>query len=108
MTEKLSPEMYKEAQKALTNNLFNNNMVKNARKEMSQELKDEYEKLSHHVGQAMDVIEGDPLNESAAYITEGLKSGLHPSYLEENEKQVMKTLFGDEWYKKWGWDTLEL
>ncbi len=108
MAKKVTPEQYKEMQEALTNNLFNNSMVKNAKKEMTDDVKEEYKELSRHVGKAMDVIEGDPLEEPAAYIIEGLKSGLHPSFLEENEKQVMKTLFGDEWYKKWGWDTLEL
>lgn len=40
------------------------------------------------------------LNESALYIAEGLKSGLHPRDLETNEIDILKTVFGKEWYKK--------
>jgi hypothetical protein len=52
--------------------------------------------------------EGDPLSESVAYISEGIKSGLHPSFLDEDEIKVMVEWSGEEWYKKFGYDTLEL
>ncbi len=44
-----------------------------------------------------------PVQESAAHISEALKSGMHASLLDEDEKNVMKECFGDEWYTKWGW-----
>lgn len=41
------------------------------------------------------------LVESAAYINEGMKSGLRPSQLDESEREVMRTLFGKCWYEKY-------
>jgi hypothetical protein len=41
------------------------------------------------------------LVESAAYIAEGMKSGLRPSQLEENEREVMRTIYGAKWYEKY-------
>jgi hypothetical protein len=41
--------------------------------------------------------------EAGAYISEQLKSGLHPSMMEDDEKRLMEELFGKEWYTKWGY-----
>lgn len=43
------------------------------------------------------------MTESVAYISELVKSGLHPSMLEENEKELMKTSYGEDWFKKYGY-----
>jgi len=32
-----------------------------------------------------------------------LKSGLHPSMLDENEKILLKEALGDKWYEKYGY-----
>ncbi len=49
-----------------------------------------YEELGNEEGKMV---------EAAAYIAEGLKSGLTPSYLTESEKEVMRSLQGAEWFK---------
>jgi hypothetical protein len=41
------------------------------------------------------------LIESAAYINEGMKSGLRPSQLDESEREVMRSIFGKCWYEKY-------
>lgn len=41
------------------------------------------------------------LIESAAYIVEGMKSGLRPSQLDESEREVMRTIYGPKWYEKY-------
>jgi hypothetical protein len=41
-------------------------------------------------------------------ITEGLKSGLHPSMLEVSEKQILIEELGTEWYKKFGYNEKDL
>jgi len=41
-------------------------------------------------------------------ITEGLKSGLHPSMLEISEKQILIEELGTEWYKKFGYNEKDL
>jgi hypothetical protein len=45
------------------------------------------------------------LLEAAAYINEGMKSGLRPSQLDEDEVKVMREIFGSEWYKKYYFDS---
>jgi hypothetical protein len=39
--------------------------------------------------------------EAAAYIVEGMKSGLRPSQLEENEREVMRSIYGAKWYENY-------
>ena len=41
-------------------------------------------------------------------ITLMLKSGLHPSYLNEDEKDFLECKFGKEWYKHFDIDPLDL
>lgn len=43
------------------------------------------------------------LEESLANIVRGLNSGLHPMYIDENEEHLLKSAYGNEWYKKWGY-----
>ena len=45
------------------------------------------------------------MNESAAYIIEGIKSGLRPSDLDESELAVMKSVYGEKWYVKYGYSS---
>jgi hypothetical protein len=39
--------------------------------------------------------------EAAAYIVEGMKSGLRPSQLDESEREVMRSIYGAKWYEKY-------
>ena len=49
-----------------------------------------------------------PTDDEVAYIIEGLKSGLHPSFLEDSEKVTMETAFGREWYKRFDYTEEDL
>jgi hypothetical protein len=44
-----------------------------------------------------------PMAEAVAYVEESLKSGLHPSMLEENEVALLVDVRGDKWYEQWGY-----
>lgn len=44
----------------------------------------------------------DKLIESVAYISEGLKSGLQPNQLDNNELEIMRNVYGKLWYEKFG------
>jgi hypothetical protein len=48
------------------------------------------------------------MEEALAYVVESLKSGIHPSYLDENERAIMVAGFGEEWYTKWGYSKKDL
>lgn len=50
-------------------------------------------------------ISQSPIEDSKLYIEEGLKSGLHPSCLSDDEKKIMIEFHGDKWFTKWGWET---
>lgn len=46
--------------------------------------------------------EGD-MCEAAAYVVEGLKSGLHPSMMDDDEKNLMKEMYGETWWEQFGY-----
>lgn len=103
----------RERNKALRkrdNNLFNNPMVNSARNALTDEQKEEYKKIGEQMYNTVDFNSAgtDPLAESVAYIREGLKSGLHPSFLPEDEIKVLEEYYGKEWYKHFGYSTLDI
>lgn len=99
----------------VNNDLFDNPMVRAAMKSMSQEEKDNYKRI----GQKLYNIDftqqlednkdlGSLITEAQAYVETQLRSGMHPSMLEETEKQVMENVKGPEWYKEWGYTKEDL
>jgi hypothetical protein len=44
-----------------------------------------------------------PMEECVYYVSQQLKSGLHPSMMDDNEKNIMKEAYGDKWYERWGY-----
>ena len=93
-----------------TGNLFNNPMVESALKSMSVEELQRYKEIGERMYGTIDFEDSQILNnvpppmyEAGAYISEQLKSGLHPSMMDDDEKRLMEELFGKEWYKKWGY-----
>jgi len=89
--------------------LFNNPFIDAARQSMTKEQLDDYERK----GKCMfEDIDFDKVNETGlppfveeptAQIEECIKSGLHISMLTDNEKNVMKEVFGEKWYQKYGY-----
>lgn len=54
------------------------------------------------------VMDPTKVNEMLAYISEQLKSGLHPSYMSDEDKAFMAQYMGTKWYEKWGYTEEEL
>ena len=97
-----------DTEKNKEESLFNNSMVRSALSAMSPEQKQHYKEIGEKMYNSMNFKDSEVLNaapapmaEAAAYVIEGLKSGLHPSYLDENEVALMKDLYGEKWYVKW-------
>ena len=93
----------------------NPDLYEQAKGMMTQEQIDDYKKMGEEMYATVDFNNSeilnnppDPLVESVAYILDGLRSGLHPSYLSEVEVNMMEEWDGKEWYKKFGWDSMEL
>ena len=90
--------------------LFDNPMTRAALSSMSDEDKRKYKKIGEELYGHMNFEDAKvlnsvpaPMEEALAYIQEQLKSGLHPSALDDNEKAFLADSYGDEWYLKWGY-----
>ena len=88
--------------------LFNNPMVNNALKDMTPEQLEEYKRFGENLYGNINFSDNKiinnlppPLEESVAYIEEGLKSGLMPGDLTEDEVAVLTQAYGEEWYLRY-------
>ena len=88
--------------------LFNNPMIENARKSMSKQDLERYEDWGHAV---FDDIDYETVNEkkypnfvvdAVANIINSIQSGLHPSFLNKEERNLLKEVKGECWYKEFG------
>ena len=48
------------------------------------------------------------LEEALASIVAQLKAGLHPSFLEMEERSLVEAQYGSDWYRKFGFESIEL
>ena len=99
--------------------LFTNPMVQQAKQAMTQEQLDEYKRIGEEMYNTVDFVNSEIIDnpslpgskslhdstpqeiiEAVAYIVEAMKSGLHPDYLDDNEKEVCKAFYGDDWKSK--------
>jgi len=91
------------------NNLFNNPMVENARRSMSekeiQRLKTVGEEMYKDIDFEKVEVNNIPpeMKDSLLYVDSLIKSGLHPSMLNENEKFLLLEGFGSKWYENYGY-----
>lgn len=92
------------------NDLFDNPMTRAAIAALSEEDKHKYKVIGDHLYNRINFEDGKSLNnmpscmtEAVAYLETSLQAGFHPSMLEENEKELMKETYGNEWYKRWGY-----
>ena len=49
-----------------------------------------------------------PTEEAVAYVEEGIKSGISPSDLDENEVILLTNTYGDKWYLRYGFKEEEV
>ena len=88
--------------------LFDNPMVRAAMAAMSEEEQEKYKKIGEQMYGNMNFNDSrytiDPnakLDEARECLESQLRSGLHPSDMEDNEKAVLVDSYGDKWYEKW-------
>jgi hypothetical protein len=99
----------------IKNDLFDNPMVANALKSLSDEELLHFKDVGEHLYGNMD-FEGSkvlnnlpaPMSEAVSFVLEGIKSGLHPSDLTDDEKAILKETYGETWYIKWGYKKEDL
>jgi hypothetical protein len=95
--------------------LFNNPMVNNALKAMTPEQIEEYKKIGEHIYGKINFEDSKiinqlppPMAESVAYVEEGIKSGLLPGDLTEDEVTLLSNAYGEKWYERYGFQEHEV
>lgn len=91
--------------------LFNNPFVKAAKESMSLQQIENFRKMGEKYFSAWDFDKGNPeeiLDVAVAELSEAIKSGLHPSDLEENDIAIMESKLGKEWYTRFGFEEDDL
>lgn len=95
--------------------LWNNPMVTNAIKSMSDEEVKRYKDVGQKMYGNIDFVDSKiinnmltPMDEAVAYVEEGIKSGLNPADLEEGEIKLLHDTFGPEWYTRYNFDRDEV
>lgn len=88
---------------------------KNVEKGLTEEQRRDLKTLGEKFHESFDVARGTvndlssiSMEESLAYTVEALKSGIHPSYLNEDERAILMAGYGEEWYTKWGYTKEDL
>jgi len=97
------------------NDLFEGALARTALAALIPEQKKRYQRIGEELYGTVDFegnqsksTMGDDMLEAVAYVETQIVSGLHPSMLEQNEKDLLKDAHGDEWYKKWGYTAEDL
>lgn len=98
--------------------LWDNPMINMARKNMPPEELEKYKKLGESMygdvdfptskiinnnEQAIDSNLPEHMVDAVIYLQEAIKSGLHPSMLEDNDVKLLEEAYGKEWYKQFGY-----
>jgi len=94
----------------MSEDVFNNPMVENAKKMLTPEQIEEYKKIGEYMysNDTLKEIENksfDKVNNDEyilRYASEALNSGLSPLDLTQTELETLKKIYGDNWYEKFG------
>jgi hypothetical protein len=89
--------------------LFNNPMVNNALKALTPQQIEDYRKIGEQLYGNINFEDSKILNnmpapmaESVAYVEEGIKAGLLPCDLTEDEVILLTEAYGEKWYERYG------
>lgn len=99
----------KYEEKIPTGDLFDNPMIKLAKQAMTEDQLELYKNIGEEMYGTINFEESEvtnnipiPMANAIIYIEESIRSGQHISTLEDNEKTLLESSFGPEWYKKYG------
>ena len=101
----------KEERRENSYSLYDNPMVTNARKNMSEEQLETYKSYGESMYNSIDFVDSsgksrnipEDMVEGVSYVINSINSGMHISYLEENEKFLLEDVLGKDWYTKFGY-----
>jgi len=88
------------------------NMKKKFMESVPEEEQKAYAKFGEKFHESFDVNTGNPVDlstinmeEALSYVVQGLNSGLHPRYIDEDESALLEAAYGETWWKKWGYES---
>lgn len=95
------------------NDLFDNPMVRSARAALSEQDKESYKRMGESLYNEIDfersiVYEEEKFDSDYESLIESLKSGLHPSYLTNEETTLLIQRLGQTWYTHFGFTPTDL
>lgn len=101
----------KKSKSSEKNSLYDNPMVESARQNMTKEQLEAYKSQGESMYNSIDFVDNngksrnapEELLDAVSYIINSINSGMHISYLEENEKFLLEDVLGKEWYTKFGY-----
>lgn len=108
LKEKIKQKAIEEKNKVPKNDpLFDNPMFKEMKESLPEEEQKKYEKYGKYMYEDMDPFSenGDmkAAVDTVSQIKLMIESGMHPSYLEKEEREFLKNYLGDDWFKKFGY-----
>ena len=110
-----STQPSKDPRKSKYFDLFDNPMVTAAKNSMSQEYIEKLKNLGEEFYSNIDFNTSKVYNnlppemvDAVLYLTEGLKSGIHPRDLEKDEQRLLAEAYGNEWYTNWNYTSDDL
>lgn len=87
--------------------LFDNQMFQEMKNSLSPEEQKKYEQYGKYMYEDMDqVTENGDMKaaiDTVSQIKLMLESGMHPSFLEKEEKEFLKNYLGEKWYESFGY-----
>lgn len=105
--EQLKQKIKDKQTKERKDPLFDNPTFQEMKNSLPKEEQEKYEKYGKYMYEEMDQFTetGDmkAAIDTVSQIKLMLDSGLHPSYLEKEEKEFLKNYLGEDWYKKFGY-----
>jgi hypothetical protein len=101
----------KKSKSSENNSLYDNPMVESARQNMTTEQIEAYKSQGESMYNSIDFVDNngksrnapEELLDAASYIINSINSGMHISYLEENERLLLEDVLGKEWYTNFGY-----
>jgi hypothetical protein len=95
----------------MNDDLFDNPMIREARKQIPKEQQEKWAKMGEEMYNTVDFVDAEgksqtipeDMMEGAAYVIDSIKSGMHISYLEKNERDLLKEIYGSKWHERFGY-----
>jgi uncharacterized phage infection (PIP) family protein YhgE len=106
LKEKIKSKQQEEA-KTKKDPLFDNPMFTEMKNSLPEEEQKKYEKYGKYMYDEMDQIsdngEMKAIIDTVSQIRLMVESGMHPSFLDKEEKEFLKNYLGEKWYESFGY-----